>query len=176
MNVRVFNLIITAFLFMIAFSACLPALGADSSAASNRNPRVISLYMPGFLKDGPAWRTQVDRIRMDFTSDRAENIRREMMLAKDSGISAFAYNAFPSSIEEEIKEMKLMTAVAKKIGFNIIPFPAASMSENYDFNRGFVALKEIITQFVDDPAVIKVNGKSVFLIDSADFVPFSGWE
>ncbi len=59
---------------------------------------VISLYQPDELNDGPRWRTQVDRVRMDFSGDRLEDYRREMLQARECGISAFAYNANPARI------------------------------------------------------------------------------
>lgn len=100
-----------------------------------------------------------------------------MLQARECGISAFAYNANPAGIDQYIKEFGVMADIAGKVGFKVIPFPAVGLGEtNETTDRGLLILEAFIKRFVDHPAVLRMNGKMLILIDSADYTPFSRWE
>lgn len=152
-----------------------------SSTSKMKNTNVIALYMTQFLKDGPAYRTQVDRIQMDFADNMRENYKREMLLAKDCGIDAFAYNAIVIEKDKGIEEFKMMADIAQSINFKVFPFPGvvltqSSKLEGVALERAWLIIKDFVNTFVNHPGVFRINGKMAILIDGADYCPLSAWE
>jgi len=137
---------------------------------------VVALYMPGFSSERPTWRTQVDLIRMDFSGDSREDRKREMILAKESGIDAFIFNHMPRLRKPHIKGAQEMAGIAKEVGFKIMHL--------VDNNPGFhlqpedlkLYIEKLLEVFSEDPTTVKIGNKMLIPISDVDYFTPQQWK